>query len=124
MDVKVMSQGGQNTLDYTSKNQSVSENVNTSNGGNGQNVVQPVSGDESNKVDESKVKKAVEKVNKLLDESSTHVEYEVHEKFKDIIVKIVDNDTKQVIQELPPKKLLDMVAKLCEMAGLLVDKKA
>lgn len=122
MDVRAMSQGGQNTLDYTQQNQSISTSVSASD--NNQVVIQPVTGNENSRIDVSKVKKAVEKVNKLLDENTTHVEYEVHEKFKDIIIKVVDNNTKQVIQELPPRKLLDMVAKLCEMAGILVDKKA
>ena len=40
------------------------------------------------------------------------------------MIKIIDDKTKQVIMEVPPKKILDMCAKLCELAGVLVDKKA
>ena len=40
------------------------------------------------------------------------------------MIKIIDNDTKEVLMEVPPKKILDVVAKMCELAGVLVDKKA
>lgn len=76
-------------------------------------------------ISEADVKKAVDKLNKFIDDENTHVVYEQHDKFKNtFIVKIVDNSTGQVIQEIPPKKLLDMVAKMCEMVGVLFDKKA
>jgi flagellar protein FlaG len=76
-------------------------------------------------ISEQKIKDAVEKLNKFLDDSHTHAEYEFHEKLKnDLMIKIVDSDSGEVIQEVPPKKILDMVAKMMEMVGLLVDKKA
>lgn len=120
MDVKSVSQGGQTTLNYSS-------NQNQVGSGEDINVTGQISAGNSNGpevADEASVKKAVEKMNDLLDGNNTHVEYEVHDKFKDIMVKIVDNNTKQIISEIPSKKLLDMVAKLCEMAGLFVDQKA
>jgi hypothetical protein len=36
---------------------------------------------------------------------------------------IIDKDTKKVIKELPPEKTLDMIAKVWELAGILVDEK-
>jgi flagellar protein FlaG len=39
------------------------------------------------------------------------------------MIKIVDRDSKKVIKELPPEKTLDMIAKVWELAGLLVDEK-
>lgn len=74
--------------------------------------------------DEKAIKKAVDKLNKFLEDNKTHAEFEVHDKFRDIMIKIVDDKTGKVIQEFPPKKILDMVAKMCEMVGVLFDKKA
>jgi len=34
-----------------------------------------------------------------------------------------DKDTKEVLKEYPPEKTLDMIAKVWEVAGLLVDEK-
>lgn len=70
------------------------------------------------------VNKAVDKLNKFMEDEDIHAEYEMHDKFNQIMIKIIDNKTKDVLLEVPPKKILDMVAKMCEMVGVLVDKKA
>ena len=80
--------------------------------------------DSSQKVPEKQVQKAVNKLNTLLEGKQVHAEYEVYGKFHDITIRIVDDNTKQVIQEVPPKKIIDMIDKLCELAGVLVDEKA
>lgn len=72
---------------------------------------------------EDDIKKAAEKLNKLFEDRETHVEYEIYGKFKDITIKIIENSTKKVVKEIPPKKLIDMVDKLCELAGMFVDDK-
>lgn len=50
-------------------------------------------------------------------------EFSVHEKTKEILIKVIDVKTDEVIREIPPEKILDMVAKLCELAGVFVDEK-
>lgn len=73
---------------------------------------------------EEDIVKAVDKLNKFLKDDNTSAEYAVHEVFGDVMIKIIDNDTKEVLMEVPPKKILDLVAKMCELAGVLVDRKA
>jgi len=73
---------------------------------------------------EKEVKKAVNKLNTLFEGKQIHAEYEVYGRFHDITIRIVDDNTKEVIQEVPPKKIIDMIDKLCELAGVLVDEKA
>ncbi|MGH4125774.1 MAG: flagellar protein FlaG [Clostridium sp.] len=73
---------------------------------------------------EKEVKNAVSKINKFLEGEGTHVQYEKHDVLNQMIIKVIDNNTNEVIKEIPSKKILDMVAKMCEMAGILVDKKA
>jgi len=73
----------------------------------------------------SEIKHAVEKLNTFLEDNSTHAVYEPNDNFKNVVtIKIVDDATGQVLQELPPKKILDMIAKMMEMVGVLFDKKA
>lgn len=67
--------------------------------------------------------KAVNKLNKFLEDDRTHAEYSVHEELNTLMIKIIDDVTKEVIMEVPPKKILDMVASMCKQFGLL-DKKA
>lgn len=76
-------------------------------------------------LDEDSLKKAVEKLNSFLSDNNTYAEYKAHDKFNNaIMITIRDSKTKEVIKEVPPKKILDMVAKMCEMVGILIDKKA
>lgn len=73
---------------------------------------------------EKDVKKAVDKLNKFMRDKDTHVEYELYGRFKDLTIRIIDNKTKEVLKEIPPRKIIDMVDKLCELAGVFMDKKA
>lgn len=66
---------------------------------------------------------AVNKANKLLFKNNTHLNFRVHEKTKEVIVRIINDDTGETIKEIPPEKMLDMVAKLWEIAGIIVDEK-
>lgn len=66
---------------------------------------------------------AIEKANKAISGYNKKFEFSIHEKTKQIMVKVLDADTDEVIREIPPEKILDMVAKLVEMAGIMVDKK-
>lgn len=75
-------------------------------------------------IDNSKLKENIDILNKLLKKHHTKIEFERHEVFNDMIFKIVDEETGEIVTEVPPKNILDMVAKLCELAGVLVDKKA
>ncbi|MBU3109066.1 flagellar protein FlaG [Clostridium gasigenes] len=73
---------------------------------------------------EEEIAKAVDKLNKLLQEDNTTVEYSIHEVFGDTMIKIINKNTKEVLVEVPPKTVLDLVAKMCERAGILIDKKS
>jgi flagellar protein FlaG len=39
------------------------------------------------------------------------------------MVKVIDRDTKEVIREIPPEKFQDLVAKLWELSGLVIDER-
>ena len=68
-----------------------------------------------------KIKKAVEQMKKNMNNSEAI--FGIHEGTNRVTIKIVDKDTKKVIKELPPEKTLDMIAKVWEMAGIMVDEK-
>lgn len=72
---------------------------------------------------EKTVMNAIEKANKKLEGADKEFEFAIHEKTKQIMIKVLDVNTKEVIKELPPEKILDMVAAMCENAGLFVDEK-
>lgn len=74
-----------------------------------------------NQASNEQIKQAVEKLNKNM--SNSEAVFGIHEKTNRVTIKIVDKETKKVIKELPPEKTLDMIAKVWEMAGILVDEK-
>lgn len=66
---------------------------------------------------------AIEKANKAIMGANRRFEFSIHEKTKEIMVKIIDSDTNEIIREIPPEKTLDMVAKMCEIAGIMIDER-
>lgn len=70
------------------------------------------------------LKSAVDSANqKLKMNHRTGCEFSYHEETKRISIKVVDQDTKEVIREIPPEESLDMLQKLWELAGVLVDER-
>lgn len=69
----------------------------------------------------SQIRKAVDEIDKKAHNSEAV--FGIHDATNRVTIKIVDKDTKKVLKEYPPEKTLDMIAKVWEMAGLLVDKK-
>lgn len=67
------------------------------------------------------IRKAVEQMNKNM--SNSEAVFGIHEDTNRVTIKIVDKTTKEVLKELPPEKTLDMIAKVWEMAGILVDER-
>ncbi|WP_233531552.1 flagellar protein FlaG [Paenibacillus alkalitolerans] len=67
--------------------------------------------------------KAIEKAVKSMQGPYTYLEFSIHETTKQIAVSVHDRETGEVIREIPPEKMLDFVAKLWEMAGILVDER-
>ncbi|WP_281883017.1 flagellar protein FlaG [Paenibacillus sp. YYML68] len=74
-------------------------------------------------VGEEELIKAIEKANKALQGITTTFEFKIHEATREIMVKVLDKETGKVVRELPPEKVLDMVAKLWEKAGIIVDER-
>ena len=68
-----------------------------------------------------KIKEAVEEMNKKM--ANSEAQFGIHEATNRVTIKIVDKQPKEIIKELPPEKTLDMIAKVWEMAGILVDEK-
>ncbi len=67
------------------------------------------------------IKKAVADINKR--SNGTEAVFGVHEKTNRLTIKIVDKKSREVIREVPAEKTLDIIAKVWEMAGLMVDEK-
>jgi flagellar protein FlaG len=111
-----------------SSNEIVNQRSNTSN-----TVDKPVKVEEIRKeavvekkeprVDMRELKASVDKANKVLFKNNTHLQFRIHEKTNEVMVKVIEDETGEVLREIPPEKMLDMVAKLWEIAGVFVNEK-
>ena len=66
----------------------------------------------------------VDDVNAIIFGPESHFEFKVHDRTGRVLVKLVDTKTEEVIKEIPPEKLVDMMANLWELVGILVDETA
>ena len=71
----------------------------------------------------SKIKDAVDKVNKKIVPSKTRCEFSYHEDTNRISIKVIDQETEETIKEIPAEETLDMLSKIWDLAGLLVDER-
>ena len=72
--------------------------------------------------DNEKVMKAISEMTKNV-KSNAEAVFGIHEKTNRVTIKMVDKDTKKVIKEFPPEETLDMIARIWEVAGIMVDEK-
>ncbi|TYQ16859.1 UNVERIFIED_CONTAM: flagellar protein FlaG [Acetivibrio alkalicellulosi] len=74
-------------------------------------------------VSENAVIDAIEKANKVMTGAQMQLEFSIHEKTKEIMVKVINTSTNEVVREIPSEKILDMVAKMYEIVGIIVDER-
>ncbi len=72
--------------------------------------------------DNAKIKKTISEMTKKMNSNAEAV-FGIHEKTNRVTIKMVDKDTHEVIKEFPPDETLDMIAKVWEIAGIMVDEK-
>ena len=78
-------------------------------------------GNQSQSGSKETARQAAQTYNKLTE--NTKAVFGVNEATNRITIKIVDKDTDEIIKEFPAEKTLDMIARVWEMAGIMVDEK-
>ncbi|MDO3412075.1 flagellar protein FlaG [Saccharibacillus sp. CPCC 101409] len=74
-------------------------------------------------IGDEQLMKAIDRAVKALQGPETTLEINIHEKTHQLMVKVLNKENGEVIREIPPEKTLDLVAKMMEIAGILVDKR-
>lgn len=82
---------------------------------------QEQAGDEENT--SRRLKNAVEHANQTMRHAKTKCEFSYHEETKRVSIKVIDEETEEIIREIPPEETLEMLSKMWELAGLMVDEK-
>jgi flagellar protein FlaG len=74
-------------------------------------------------IDKEKLEKAVEETNRIVFPSEDKFEFKIHEGTGRIMVKLVNKETEEIIREIPSEKILDLIANIWEMVGIVVDER-
>lgn len=69
------------------------------------------------------IQQVINGLNKFLEPNNTHLKFELHDELNEYYVTIVNNQTNEVVREIPSKKVLDIYAAMTEFLGFIVDKK-
>ena len=62
-------------------------------------------------------------MNRFVEMLTSDLKFEVHDKTHEIMVKFVNTKTGEVLKEYPPKEYLDMIARIRDYVGMMIDKK-
>lgn len=120
--VRTVGQGGNSSAGAVSvPNAPIQLIVKTVEGG-GTDENQNQSGKEG-QATEKQIQAAIKHVKRASQMSRTRCEFSYHERTKRVSIKVLDEDTNEVIKEIPPEESLEMVEKMWEMAGILVDER-
>ncbi|EGL83698.1 flagellar protein FlaG protein [Caldalkalibacillus thermarum TA2.A1] len=69
------------------------------------------------------LEKTLKGLNEFLKPAYKTLRFELYEELDRYIVRLVDQESQEVIREIPPEKLLDMYVSMLQFVGLIVDEK-
>lgn len=84
---------------------------------------QKISENKQEVIDNELLQRSVDQANKSLEQHNRYIERKVHDVTKTVMYTLKDSQTEEVIAEFPPEKLQDMIAKMWELAGLVIDER-
>lgn len=70
------------------------------------------------------VNQAVEAINKTIQAASQNLEFSVDKDMSVVVVKVVDQQTKQVLRQIPTEEALEIAKSLDKLQGLLIKQTA
>jgi flagellar protein FlaG len=68
------------------------------------------------------LEEAVVQANKTLETYNTELQFSIHKESGEVMVKVINSSDNTVIREIPPERVLDFVANVKKMLGLILDK--
>lgn len=80
-------------------------------------------GKNQNGTTNQQIKQAIDRANHKMKAHRTRCEFSYDEETKRVSITVYDKDTEEVIKEIPPEETLEMVQKMWELAGILIDEK-
>lgn len=77
-----------------------------------------------NQVTKQELEKVIDNLNRFFGVAGQpYLKFKIHDETDQLMVSIMDLETKRIVRELPPKEVLDMQARIQHFVGLLIDEK-
>ena len=76
-----------------------------------------------NSAEAKRIQSAVKRANHSMKMQHTSCQFVYHEETNRVSIKVMDDDTNEVIREIPSEEALELVQRMWEMAGILVDER-
>lgn len=80
-------------------------------------------GEVSAELDTGAVKEMADRTQAYLDDLKIKLDFEVYEETGDMVIRIFNRETEELLREIPPKDLLELHHKVAELRGILFDVK-
>ncbi|HOJ13048.1 MAG TPA: flagellar protein FlaG [Deltaproteobacteria bacterium] len=68
------------------------------------------------------MKKDIEAINEQLAVLNQSLQFRIDEESKDVVIRIVDKDSGEVIKQIPPEEIMNLRRRLREMSSLFVER--
>ena len=75
-------------------------------------------------LDPGAVREMAEKTQAYLDDLRIKLDFEVYEETGDMVIRIFNRETEELLREIPAENLLELHQKVAELRGVLFDQKA
>lgn len=72
--------------------------------------------------DIEQMENALQQINKTMEMYNTELRFSLHKESGEYYVRVINPKDDSVIREIPPKRILDIVAHVKEMLGIIIDK--
>src|SRR5690606_9480682 len=81
----------------------------------------PARSETRREVDRAQLEDALEKLTRSADLFNKGLQFRIHDKTGRLIVRVIDRETEEVIRDIPPERILDLVASIEAFLGLLFE---
>lgn len=88
-----------------------------------ENLVALMNGGKEKEPAKSTIDSAMSELNAKMSMAKTRCAYAYDKDTKRITIKVYDEDTDELIREVPPEKSLEVLKRIWELAGIIIDEK-
>lgn len=73
-------------------------------------------------IGQRRLEEAVALINKTMETYGTELRFSIHEGSGEYLVQVIETKNNEVIREIPPERVLNFVAHIKKMLGIIIDK--